>query len=80
MNQEQIPTAEQLAKKGFTKINGSMWRNGNITLQNHHIFEGNTLLERLINIKKGFKVCINKKYHSVITSMSQLEKVLENIK
>lgn len=70
-------TDESIIKSGFKKINNSMWRYKNITLQNGHVNDGGTLIERIMSEKKAFKVCVNGVFLTMITNLNELNEVVE---
>jgi len=57
---------------GFERINNSMWRDGNITLQNAHTSSGNIIIERLLSVKKAYKVCIDGKFKCNVSHVIEL--------
>ncbi len=73
-------TIEIIEKYGFKRINNSMYRKGNITLQNTRIHEGSSVLERIINTKKGYKICIRGKFVTNIISEGELLETLKSNK
>lgn len=75
-----VPTPEKLKEYGFTKVNNSTWRRDNITLQNAHDNEGKTLWEKILNTKRCFKMCVNKKYFKTIRCEYDLRFALDLIK
>ena len=68
-------TNEIVEKHGFKRINNSMWRLGNITLQNGYTHEGNTIYEKILNTKKGYKVNYLGKFVRMIINTEQLNEV-----
>jgi len=69
-------TNEIVEKYGFKRINNSTWRKGNWTLQNGHTSEGVTIYEKLLSIKKAYKLCIDGKYSQMITSEELLAQLV----
>jgi hypothetical protein len=65
-------TDKLIEKKGFKRVNNSMWRNGQLTLQNAWIYSGDTLSERLLNAKRGYKVCFDSKFISLVDTEHKL--------
>ena len=59
-------TNEFIEKHGFKRINNSMWRNENCTLQNGHTHKGNNIYESILNTKKAFRACANGKFIMMI--------------
>ena len=70
-------TNEIVEQNGFKRINNSMWRNGNITLQNGYTNEGGNIYERILSTKKAYKVCIDGKYLQMIYDDDQLHQLIE---
>ena len=70
-------TNEIIERNGFKRINNSMWRLGNITLQNGWTNEGGNIYERTLSTKKAYKVCIEGKYLQMITYEDQLHQLKE---
>jgi len=70
-------TNEIIEKHGFKRINNSMWRLGDITLQNGYTHEGGTLHERILSTKKAYKVSFLGEYFRMITNIDQLLEVKE---
>ena len=66
-------TNKFIEEHGFTKVNNSMWRKGNVTIQNDWITEGNTVYERLFGYKKAYKICLSGKYLQHITTVTDFE-------
>lgn len=73
-------SAMGLKSLGFEKINNSMWRLEGVTLQNATTTEGETLIDRIVNQKKAYKVCIDGKYLQMVTEQQQLEDILRGYK
>jgi hypothetical protein len=65
-------TNEILEDIGYNRINNSMWRLENITIQNGHISTGDTLVEKILSTKKAYKVCVDGKYLDMITTQNEL--------
>jgi hypothetical protein len=59
-------TNEFIETHGFKRINNSMWRNENCTLQNGYTHKGNNIYEKILNTKKAFKACANGKFIMMI--------------
>ena len=72
-------TNEIIEECGFSRVNNSMWRSGNITLQNGWNAEGKTVYERLLSIKKAYKVCVYGKYLQTITTVTELEEIVRRV-
>lgn len=70
-------TNELVELCGFKRINNSMWRLGDITLQNGHICKGKTIYERTISTKKAYRVCFKGRYVSMISDIFELLGVKE---
>ena len=60
----------------FVKVNNSMWRKGNITLQSAFSHSGETIFEKILNTKYGFRVWVDKEFHSFVTTQNQLEDII----
>jgi len=68
---------EVIRKLGFKKINNSMWRFGNHTLQNCHTSKGaKTEIEKILSLNKGYKLCFEGKFVDVVTTEKELVKLL----
>lgn len=70
-------TNEIIEQHGFKKINNSMYRKGNITLQNTHVTFGKFIYERIMNYEKAYKVCLLGKYLRIIKYEVELLDVME---
>lgn len=57
---------------GFERINNSMWKMGNITLQNGYTHQGETIIERILNTKKAYKCCIGGSFEKMLHYESEL--------
>ena len=68
-------TNEIIEKNGFNRINNSMWRLGDITLQNDYTHKGNTIYDKIFNTKKAYKVCWLGKYVRMISTMTELNEI-----
>jgi hypothetical protein len=55
-------TEEWLIKFGFEKVNKSTYRKGVITAQSIYITEGESLEDKIMNQKKGFRICFSGKF------------------
>lgn len=66
-------TNKFIEEHGFTKVNNSMWRKGDVTIQNDWITEGNTVYERLFGYKKAYKICLSGKYLQHITTVTDFK-------
>lgn len=73
-------TKSVLERNGFEKINNSMYKKGNITLQNGYTNGGGDIFNKIITIEKAYKVCINGKYMQMIRYEDQLNQLLERQK
>ena len=71
-------TNEIIENYGFARINNSMFKKGNITLQNGWIHNGFNVYERILTQKKAYKVCHNGKYIMMIRDEKDLNYVLSN--
>lgn len=65
-------TNEIIEEQGFKRINNSMWRKGNITLQNWWSHEGETFIDRIFNTKKAYKSCVDGKITRIIHTRAEL--------
>ena len=65
-------TNEIIEDLGFKRINNSMWREGNVTLQNDYINDGGSLHNRIITSRKAYKVCINGKFKKMVSTTIEL--------
>lgn len=70
-------TNEIVEKHGFKRINNSMWRLGDITLQNGHTSQGKTFIEKILSIQKAYKVCYLGKFQLMIHREEQLINVIK---
>lgn len=61
-------TKDFIEKHGFERINNSMWRNENITLQSSYTHEGSSVHDRIFNTKKAFKACIYGKFVMMVAN------------
>ena len=66
-------TNKFIEEHGFTKVNNSMWRKGNVTIQNDWITEGDTAYERLFGYKKAYNICLSGKYMQHITTVTDFK-------
>lgn len=73
-------TKQIIEREGFKRINNSMWRKGNLTLQNCYTHEGVTLYEKIINTNKAYKLCIKGRYLKTITKECELYKLINTYK
>lgn len=69
-------TNKIIEEHGFSRVNNSMWRKGNVTIQNGWDTEGKTVYERLLSIKKAYKVCVSGKYLQMISTVTDLEEIV----
>lgn len=76
MKDNQI-TPELLHEKGFKKVNNSMWRNGVVTLQNTYIVTGESIVDRLLSIKPGYKCCCEERFLMNISTEKELDYIIE---
>lgn len=65
-----------LEKHGFKRINNSMFRKENITLQHGYYSSGTNLYDIIINEIKGFNVCINGSFKTFISNEKELLEML----
>lgn len=72
-------TNKIIEEYGFSRVNNSMWRKGNVTIQNGWDTEGATVYERLLSIKKAYKVCVSGKYLQMITTVTDLEEIVRGV-
>ena len=70
-------TNEIVEKHGFKRINNSMWRLGELTLQNWHTSSGATIWEKLLSAEKAYKVCWLGTYLRMIKYEPELLEVME---
>jgi|GEM_PF-7029615 len=68
-------TNEIIELNGFKRLNNSMWRLGNITLQNGWTNEGGDIYNKILSTKKAYKVCVKGKYLQMITDEDQLHQL-----
>lgn len=73
-------TKNVLERNGFEKINNSMYKKGNITLQDGYTNRGGDFFNKIIIIEKAYKVRINGKYLQMIRYEDQLNQLLERQK
>lgn len=69
-------TNEIVEQYGFKRINNSMWRLGDITLQNGWTHEGENIYERILNTKKAYRACIKGKFYRMIENDKMLAKLV----
>lgn len=69
-------TNEIIEQRGFERINNSMWRYNDVTLQNGHTHEGGDILQKILNTEKAYRFCYKGKFVRMIKSEGQLEKVI----
>lgn len=67
---------EILKNYGFKRINNSMFRKENITLQHGYSSTGTDLYDIIINEIKGFNVCINGSFKTFISNEKELLELL----
>jgi hypothetical protein len=65
-------TNEIVEKHGFKRINNSMWRLGEITLQNGYTNKGDNIVERIFNTKKAYRLCFEGKFRGMIETEDEL--------
>lgn len=70
--------SEIIEKYGFKRVNNSMFRKGNITLQHGYSNTGTDLYDIIINEIKGFNVCVNGSFKTFISNEKELKELLEN--
>lgn len=68
-------TNEIVEQHGFKRINNSMWRLGDIVLQNGYTHELDPMWKRILTRRKAFKVSYKGEYLKMITNTEQLNKV-----
>jgi len=61
-------TINFIEKYGFIRINNSMWRNGNCTLQSGHTSKGDDICSQILSSKKAFRACFDGKFAMMIES------------
>ena len=71
-------TPEIILRRGFKKVNNSMYRYNDLTLQNTYTHYGNTFSEWLLSYKRAYKVCYAGKYLITIRYEYELELILFN--
>lgn len=64
--------SEILEKHGFRRINNSMFRKDNITLQYGYSSSGTDLYDIIMNEIKGFNVCVNVSFKTFISNEKEL--------
>ncbi len=69
-------THQNIEAVGFRRVNNSMWRRNNITLQSGHTI-GRTLLERIFHWKEAYRVCIFGVYYNTVEHLEELEGIIE---
>jgi hypothetical protein len=70
-------TNEIIEQNGFERVNNSTWRLDYITIQNWHTCEGKSVVERILNTKKAYKVNCFGQYLRMITDTKELEEILQ---
>jgi hypothetical protein len=65
-----------IKSKGFKRINNSMFRYDKLTLQSAWIHEGDTLFDKILSAKKGYKACYDGKFIGMIENEQRLDHVL----
>lgn len=68
--------SEILEKHGFRRINNSMFRKENITLQHGYSSSGTGLYDIIMNEIKGFNVCVNGSFKIFISNEKELLELL----
>lgn len=68
-------TNKTVERNGFIRINNSMWRYGDLTLQNGYIHTGDSFIEKLLSQRKAYKVCLRGAYVEMITSVKRLREL-----
>ena len=69
-------TNEIIEQHGFKRINNSMFRQGELTLQNGYTHKGNNIYERILNTKKAYKACFKGKFIAMIEDEQRLKHVV----
>ncbi len=72
-------TNKLIEEIGYNRINKSMFRLGNITIQNGHTDNGGDIWERILSTKKAYKVCVNGKFAEMITTQEQLIDIEQSV-
>ena len=72
-------TNKLIEEIGYNRINKSMFRLGNITIQNGHTDNGGDIWERILSTKKAYKVCVNGKFKEMITTQEQLINIEQSV-
>jgi len=72
-------TNDVIKEEGFKRVNNSMFRLGNITLQNGLVNDGGDVLDRILSTKRAYKVCVNGKFVEMITTQEQLIDIKQNV-
>jgi len=72
-------TNKLIEEIGYNRINKSMFRRGNITIQNGHTDNGGDIWERILSTKKAYKVCVNGKFKEMITTQKQLINIEQSV-
>jgi hypothetical protein len=73
-----ILTNDIIESRGFKKINNSMWRLGNITLQNAWNHVGSNIYEKILNTCKAYKACYKGNFIDNITTIDELNELINN--
>ena len=72
-------TNKLIEEIGYNRINKSMFRLGNITIQNGYTDNGGDVGERILSTKKAYKVCVNGKFKEMITTQEQLIDIEQSV-
>jgi hypothetical protein len=70
-------TNEIIETYGFKRINNSMFKQGELTLQSKYIHEGNSIYEKMLNTKKAYKVCFKGKFIAMVENERQLIHIVQ---
>ncbi len=72
-------TNKLIEEIGYKKINKSMFRLGNITIQNGWIDDGGDIWDRILSTKRAYKICVNGKFVEMITTQEQLIDIEQSV-
>ena len=72
-------TNDIIESKGFKRINNSMWRMGDITLQNAYTHDGGTIYERILSIKRAYKVCVFGKHLCIAYTLKDINEIIDHM-
>jgi len=72
-------TNKLIEEIGYKRINKSMFRRGNITIQNWYTDNGGDIWERILSTKKAYKICVNGKFREIITTQKKLINIEQSV-